>query len=1020
MWSEEPLTTGFCRADDLGTVPTQSLADPGWAQVRSDGVSVGCRCACVDAHDDAVRSLVGRGREVAVLEGAVTDALSGMGGVAGISGEPGIGKTTLVRAVGSSVVARGVPVLWGRATEAAPVYWPWREVLRARADAVGDAVLRDELGPGRSDLVRVAPELGARLAVEPALGDGGRPWLFDAFERWLGTAARRDGLVVILEDLHWADLDSVRVLEHLAAGLAASRALVLVTYRSTERGGGVVADLDAVATVTRVELSGLSVGAVREVLESTSARTVDTTVSARVRTLTGGNPLFVSELGRLLGDDMAAGEPIDHMWPREVPETVRALIRRRLERLAPQTQAVLHAAAVVGPQYPVAVVAAMVHAPAIECVAALDAAHAAGLVEDSELAGSQRFVHALIRDAVIGDLPTAERVRLHRAAADALEAAVDRVVQPAAVAAHLAAAVWTASADEGGHHDRLHAARWASRAADEAMHRLAWDEAVRLRREALDLGGPTLDDGERCELVLRLARALARSGALADSLAACHEAADLSRATGRTDHLVDAALVLQGVGDVALSPALQRLAEDALQALGDGQPGIRARLLAQLAEARLYQHDEYGVDVHSRDALAHADVAGDRDTLLVALRARRLATMSPDRLDETLDLADRVLDLVRRPAADAARHAFWAHVWRIQVWFVRGRLDLITDELHRLAAAADGLGEPLATAQLFRFRAMLASARGSFADAVHMAERANAIMRRTGQMVTSGQDAGFRVSIGRFVGYPDDLADALALPPEAAGPFVSLGRVRSALVLAGMGRTSDAAVEYRRLDPVASWPLPGNLQLTAWALRLRTAVALAIRPDIEALIELLTPHRGLHAGGGISCDGPIELAIATGAAVLGDLDAAAGDLASALHWARAHGARAFLVETMVELAGVLARRAGPGDVEHAETLLDEADATATELGMTPFAARARRLSGSVGRHRSRRSQLTAREIQVAHLVARGLTNRQIADTLVVSERTAENHVQHILTKLGFANRVQIAAWVATRPATGLE
>jgi DNA-binding CsgD family transcriptional regulator len=413
-------------------------------------------------------------------------------------------------------------------------------------------------------------------------------------------------------------------------------------------------------------------------------------------------------------------------------------------------------------------------------------------------------------------------------------------------------------------------------------------------------------------------------------------------------------------------------------------------------------------------ALTHAEAADDRDTLLVALRARRLATLSPDALDETLALADRVLELVSAASREDIRHAFWAHVWRIQTWFVRGRLDLVADELSRAGVVADRLGEPVVAAQLLRLRAVLAATRGAFGDATDMAERAYTAMRRAGQTIADCQHAGFRASIGRFVGYPPDLADAVALPMDAAGPFAAMGRVRSALVLAGLGRRGDAAAEYRRLDPVASWRLPSYLRLTAWTLRLRVAVALAIPADTAALVELLAPHRGLHAGGGLSYDGPVELAVATGAAALGDLDNAAADLQVALTWSRRQGAGPFVAEAAVLLAEVLARRAGPADVEQAATLLDEADTIATDLDMTPVAARVRRLRAGLGLDRSK-SPLSVRELQVARLLARGLTNRQVAETLVVSQRTAENHVQHILTKLGMTNRTQIAAWVATHP-----
>ena len=985
---------------------------------RSRGRGASCRNR---EHDGGVTQLIGREREAAALELALQRALSRAGGAVAVSGEPGIGKTTLARTQRLYAEARGVPVLWGRGVESgAPVFWPWRQPVLGRMEMIGDEELRAEVGRGAAELARIVPELGARLGVDPAPVDGDRVPLFDAFAGFLGAAAEANGLLVVLDDMHWADLASLRLVEHIVEDLASSRVLLLITYRAVGAKNEVLAILDGVRTITRVVLRGLPVEAVDNVLANASGHNVPATISATVHEVTGGNPLFVSELARLLTEDVAAGRAIDGSWPRQVPETVRALIRRRLLGLTGETQTVLRAAAVLGREFAVAVVAAMVGAPALVCLEALDEARAGGFVEPSAVPGRAQFVHALVRDAVLVDLTAAEQMRLHRAAAGALEAAVDREVRPSAVAGHLAAAMQALPTAEHNPAEALRAADWAVGAADEAMRRLAWEDAAQFRRLALELtSGVELDDPVRCELTLGLAEALTLSGDLAGGLAACTTAADLARRSDRPDLLGRAALVLQGVGDPVLSRDIQRLAEDALAALGDGSAATRSRLLAQLAEAHLYRHDERAADRCSRESLAEAETAGDRDTLLLALRARRLATLAPDAAGETLALADRVLRLaIGRTRADI-RHAFWAHQWRVQAWLVRGQLDLVADELEQLAVCAEELREPLTGAHLLRARAILASARGQFTQALDLGEAAQAAFRRSGQATAAGQHAAFRCSVGRFAGYPPDLAEALAVPVDAAGPFAGLGRVRSVLVLSGLGRTSDAAAQYRRLDPVATWRLPRYLQLTAWTLRLRAAVALAVPFDVAGLVELLAPHRGLHAGGGLSYDGPVELALGMGAAALGQLDAAETDLTAALRWSRTHHARPFLVEAAIELAGVHARRAGPADTAIAGALLDEAAAIASQLHMPPFIVREQRLRMRVGLDRTA-SGLSARETQVAQLVARGLTNRQIAETLVLSERTAGNHVQHILTKLGLHNRTQIAAWVGSTADQGIE
>lgn len=956
---------------------------------------------------------MGRERELAVLEAALERALSGAGGIVAIAGEPGIGKTTLARWLSAHAEREGVPVLCGRGVESgAPVLWPWRQAVAGRRELVGDAAVRAEAGSAAAELARVAPELRPALDTEPAPVDTERVRLFEAVAGFLGAAAVDSGLLVVLDDMHWADRASLHLLEHLAEGLASRRVLLVVGYRTAGTGEDVLGILDGVSTTARVVVRGLPLEAVCQVLATASGCEVPMTLGARVHDLTGGNALFVAELGRLLAEDVAADKVIDEAWPREVSPTVRALIRRRVERLAGDRRGVLHAAAILGHEFSVAVVAAMVRASALVCLEALDEAGAAGLVEPSEAPGRQRFLHALIRDAVAADLPAAERVRLHRAAADAFEAGVDRTVKPSAVAGHLAAAMQALPTAENEPAEAQRAADWSARAADEAMHLLAWEDAARLRRLALDLTGGVEPDSVRCERTLALAEALARAGEVSASLAACADAADLARRSGRPDLLARAALVLQGVGDPVLSRELKRLAEDALATVGDGgSPSTRARLLAQLAEAGLYRHDEQAADQCSRQALAEAELAGDRDTMLVALRARRLATLAPESADETLDLSARVLELAQGSTRDDLRHAFWAHHWRVQVWLNRGRLDLVADEVEQLGALAEELREPLTSAHLLRARAILASARGQLSQALDLGEAAHASFLRGGQTIAAAQHAGFRGSVARFAGFSADLADALAVPADAAEPFAGLARVRWALALTGLGRTIEAAAQYRRLDPVAAWKLPRYLQLTAWTLRLRAAVTLAASSDVAALLELLTPQRGLHAGGGLSYDGPVELAVGMGAAALDRLDSAATDLTAALDWSRTQHAAPFLVEAAVELAGVLARRAGPGDTASADALLDEAGTVAAQLQMTPFTARVKRLRAGRGP-----SGLTTRESEVAQLVARGLTNRQIAGTLVLSERTAANHVQHILTKLGLDNRTQIAAWVASRPA----
>jgi DNA-binding NarL/FixJ family response regulator len=198
---------------------------------------------------------------------------------------------------------------------------------------------------------------------------------------------------------------------------------------------------------------------------------------------------------------------------------------------------------------------------------------------------------------------------------------------------------------------------------------------------------------------------------------------------------------------------------------------------------------------------------------------------------------------------------------------------------------------------------------------------------------------------------------------------------------------------------------------------MQVSVELGEAEDAAALLELLDCERGRHVTGVTGTAvylGPVELYLGIGAAFLGRLDRAVADLETAVGVAVRNGARSFVVEARYELARALVARAGPGDLQRARAVLADCRSGAEELGMAPFVARSNQLLAGLGGGRQP-SGLSAREEEVALLVARGLSNREIAAALVVSERTAQNHVQHILTKLGFAKRSQIAAWVAGRP-----
>jgi len=256
---------------------------------------------------------------------------------------------------------------------------------------------------------------------------------------------------------------------------------------------------------------------------------------------------------------------------------------------------------------------------------------------------------------------------------------------------------------------------------------------------------------------------------------------------------------------------------------------------------------------------------------------------------------------------------------------------------------------------------------------------------------------------------------------EAAGArdfcpaFGVLYSLAPAVVLISAGRRAEAAGLYRALGPVAEW-LPTTHGVTiSYALGIMVATAMDAGEDVAALRGLLARYRGHHVAGGAGPAiylGPVELYLGIAARYLGLLDGAVADLDHARQACAANGAAGYHVEALFELAVALARRAADSDAERALSLAADCARRATTLGMAPFVARAQELTDRLSQAPA--EPLTRREREVAQLVARGLTNREIAARLYLSERTAQNHVQHILTKLGLSNRSQIAVWITSR------
>jgi DNA-binding SARP family transcriptional activator len=444
-------------------------------------------------------SLVGRERERTELEGAVAALVAGRGTAVLIAGEPGIGKTALLQELERLARSSVIPVAWGRGLEqqGAPPFWPWLEVLRAVAGHLDDDTIRRALaGPG-APATSLVPELAERVGLTPTQPSGdpavARFTLHDAVATFLVRAAEQRGLVVLLDDLHWADSASLELFAYLPGRLTPAGVLLAGSYRDapTER----TPELEtAVATVVRepgavtLELRPLPSAAVAAIVASVTGREPDEAMLADVQRRADGNPFFVRQLAVLLGDDTSRGRAA-------IPLGVRHVLVQRLHQVAEDVRRTLTAAAVLGQDFDVRQVASVTDTAVLDVLDHVDTAIRHGLVEvGAGHASAYRFVHALVRETLYDELGPGAAARLHAAAGTALEAIHPPAVE--AIAEHL----WRAG--EAAPVDRT--VRYLRVAADEAFNVLAYHRAEEQLRRALHLLTRSASDDASVELGVRL------------------------------------------------------------------------------------------------------------------------------------------------------------------------------------------------------------------------------------------------------------------------------------------------------------------------------------------------------------------------------------------------------------------------------------------------------------------------------------------------------------------------------------
>ena len=652
------------------TPPPEEEPGPPSSQTGGPAGETGAALAAPVARiPHAADQLVGRDDQLAALDEILAGARGGRGRVVLVAGEPGIGKTRLAEEAARRGAAAGMRVAWGRCHEGdgAPALWPWAQVLRQLAAELAPGQLAAMLGPSAAWIGQLMPELAgpAQPARPLPMADlaAARFQLNQAAAGLLRRLADSRPLLVVVDDLHWADVPSLSLLAFLAGELKDARLVVVGTNRDVEvvAGQPLAETLGALArepVVERIPLGGLDrAGVARLIGRTIGAGSAEPLVQA-VHDRCGGNPFFITELLRLLQSERRLAAPDATAAARhDIPVGVRDVLRARLARLPAQTSTVLMVAAVAGRGFDLDLIEAVT---GLEDDSALDAAEAAvlaGLIlEDDRAAGQYRFAHALVRETIYEDISRARRARLHARVADALVAVRGPEPGPAA---ELAYHCWQAAPVIGAGR----ALPYLLQAGEQAVAQLAYEAAEQQFERALELAGqlpasPQATDQE-IHIAARLGtvRLVVRGFADPDAAAALARARSLAVRADRRGEPAEGrwALFVFHLLRSELGPARELAAElvalgserndPALLSAGHWQAGTVALYQGDLQEA---QHNLERALTASRDTAPGAPGDAPVEPTLLCQAYLGVAQAYQGHVDAALRLTGQAVSSARR------------------------------------------------------------------------------------------------------------------------------------------------------------------------------------------------------------------------------------------------------------------------------------------------------------------------------------------------------------------------------------
>ena len=868
-----------------------------------------------------------------------------------VSGEPGIGKTRLVTELARDAVADGGVVTLGRCDEELrDPYRPFAEAVRHLVSHLPDELLAAHVTASGGELVRLAPELARRVAAPPPSSgdaDSERLALFDAVTDLIQRIAARAPVLLVLDDVHWADRSSLLLLRHLLRATTATPLLVVATYRDTDLVrthplAAMLADLRRDPAAERLDLQGLDEAEVVALLEAIGGRSLDVDGLALARALqaeTDGNPFFVGEVLLHL-NEAGAIYRTDGGWSGDrniiqevgIPQGIREVIGRRISALPDDTAVLLGLASVLGAEFDASTLAAIGESglDVDAVVNALEVACARSLV--AEVPGRldrYRFTHALVRQTLYDELPTNRRVRLHARAAAAL---ADRSAPPTDVAHHFVEAAALGPLDD--------AIAWSRRAADEAAAALAYEQAIVHRRTAVDvedLREPP-DTRKRAELLIALGATMNTAGEQLLARPYLREAADLAAAAGFDDLHVEAALEFGGFGnavDFADSAGVDLL-DRVTPIIGPDDSRQHVQLLLRRSLWLPLTTPSAIRRAPVEAAVAMAQRIGDDELRLMALAYHVMDAQRQRQTDARLREIDEFVALAQR-LRDPLEVAF-AHWERLGTFLGMGRLrdaSATHDDMRRDVEAMPSAYGRL----LLRYAGGIVGAlRGELDDAEEVFRDLAAAGNHLGSGHSYVADSALAVVL-TLRGRPE-AGRAATDSARATGAATDDRRPWAPLAAAQAGRFDEILPAMERwLDEDAEHLGPFHLAESAAML---AAIAGRLRATrvCDRLEELLLPFAGqwvAHSGVPWGAVDHYRSMLARGRGDEGDAEELL--LHSIAHYDR-EGERPWRAHAAIELAQLLV---GRGSTSSARRWVEEAALAAEELGLATVAARAARV-----------------------------------------------------------------------------